>query len=204
MAHIDVGNDYPGIISLLMFDRQTAKPIGDLAQTILRRKSTLTTGERELIATYVSYLNGCKFCNGSHHACAAILLDDERIVHDVEQKGWAAAPSPKMMYLLQIAGQVQRSGKQVTPDAVMLAKRNGATDQEIHDTVLIAAAFCMFNRYVDGLATFLPDQEGLDRDGASIAKYGYGFGVRRFFGEFVPMQVKKWWNKKKASTQEAA
>lgn len=196
MAHIDVGNDLPGIVSLLMYDTETAKPLTDLAQTILRRKSSLSQGERELIASYVSYLNGCKFCNGSHRECAAILLNDTKVVDEVEDKGWAAAPNQKMMYLLQIAGQVQRSGKHVTTESIMLAKKSGATDQEIHDTVLIAAAFCMYNRYVDGLATFLPDAAGLKKDGASIAKYGYRFTIRRLFGEILPMKIKQWKSKK--------
>jgi len=194
-SHIDLP-DGNGIISLLMYDKETAKPLTDLAQTLLRRDSTLSQGERELIASYVSYLNGCKFCNGSHRECAAILLNDSKAVDEVEDKGWAGAPNQKMMYLLQIAGQVQRSGKHVTTESIMLAKKSGATDQEIHDTVLIAAAFCMYNRYVDGLATFLPDAAGLKRDGASIAKYGYGFTLRRLFGEFIPMKIKQWKTKK--------
>ena len=62
----------------------------------------------------------------------------------------------KMKALLAIAASVQKGGKNVTVDQIEEARNNGATDVEVHDTVLIAAAFCMFNRYVDGLATWAP------------------------------------------------
>ena len=64
--------------------------------------------------------------------------------------------SDKLKSLLAIAASVQKGGKYVTAQQVTDAREKGATDKEIHDTVLIASAFCMFNRYVDGLATWAP------------------------------------------------
>ena len=79
-----------------------------------------------------------------------------------------------MKALLVIAGNVAESGKRVTEADIARARQHGATDLEIHDTVLIAAAFCMFNRYVDGLATWAPDDPDFYRQRAAlVAENGY-------------------------------
>ena len=75
---------------------------------------------------------------------------------------------------MHIAGKVQQDGKLVTSADVDAARREGATDIEIHDTVLIAAAFCMYNRYVDGLGTWQPtDPEVYAQMGKHLAEQGY-------------------------------
>ncbi len=157
MAHISTQADLPGIRSLFTFRPETAKPMQELAHVLLHSDSTLTPGEREIIATFVSSRNECVFCTLSHAAAArAHLKDDASIVDDVLQSGSSALLSDKLKALLIIAGKVQKGGRIVTDEDVAAAKNLGATDMEIHDTVLIAAAFSMFNRYVDGLASFTP------------------------------------------------
>ena len=123
---------------------------------LLRGPSTLTEAERELIATIVSHRNECTFCVTAHTAAADILLGEENTAARVKQDIATAPVSDKMKALLTIAAQVQKSGKSVTDESVQKAKEEGATDVEIHDTVLIAALFCLYNRYVDGLATVTP------------------------------------------------
>jgi uncharacterized peroxidase-related enzyme len=157
MAHIDLPTTSPGIRGLFEFRPETAAPLGHLAEVLLRGDNTLERGERELIAAYVSSLNDCHFCMSSHAAFAALQLPDGWDVVDGVLHDPASAPvSDKMRGLLAIAGEVQRSGRAVTPETIARAREAGATDVEIHDAVLIAAAFCMFNRYVDGLGTFAP------------------------------------------------
>ncbi|MEU8269855.1 peroxidase-related enzyme [Sphaerisporangium sp. NPDC049002] len=158
MPHIELGNDAPGIRGLMRYRPETGRVLSDLAETLLRDDNTLSRGERELIASYVSTLNQCKFCSASHKAFAAAQLPGgaETVAHacsDVD----TAPVSDKMKALLHIAGAVQRLGTEVTEDHVAAARKAGATDVEIHDTVLIAAAFCMYNRYVDGLGTYAPE-----------------------------------------------
>lgn len=147
----------PGITGLLEYRKDSAQPIRELTQLLLRGPSTLTEAERELIATIVSHGNECKFCATAHTAAADKLLGEcdttQAIKNDIE----SAPVSEKMKALLVIAKQVQQSGKAVTEESIKRAKNAGATDIEIHDTVLIAALFCLYNRYVDGLATRLPD-----------------------------------------------
>lgn len=157
MAHIDVPEGVPGIRSLVMFRPETGKYLYDLAQVLLRGESPLSQADRELIAAYVSKRNDCIFCLSSHAAAARCLYgDEEAIVDDVLKDMRRSAISDKLKALLHVAGKVQILGKEVTSEDIDAAKKEGATDKEIHDTVLIAAAFCMFNRYVDGLASLTP------------------------------------------------
>jgi len=156
MPYIPLEDHLPGITGLLEYSKDTAAPIRELTQILLRGPSTLTEGERELIATVVSYKNECTFCCTAHTAAADILLGEEATSAKVKQDIDTAPVSDKMKALLIIAAQVQQSGKNVTVEAVQKAKDAGATDIEIHDTVLIAALFCLYNRYVDGLATVTP------------------------------------------------
>jgi len=177
MAHIKLLNeDLPGIVGLLNNRPETAKPLLDLAETLLRGPSSLTSGEREIIAASVSYWNQCHFCHTSHAAAAAAHLKSGLELIDEIKAGLPNTPvSEKLKVLLHIAHQVQRGGKNVTEEDIAFAREQGATDVEIHDTVLIAAAFCMYNRYVDGLNTWAPDpNEAYAEMGERMANVGYG------------------------------
>lgn len=175
MPHIQLPEGLPGIIGPFAFRPETAKPMRALAEILLRGPSTLSAGERELIATYVSTRNDCYFCQTSHGAAAAHhFKGNEQLVLDVKRDYETAAVSDKLKSLLAIAAGVQKGGKSVRPEDVERARALGATDLEIHDTVLIAAAFCMYNRYVDGLATWAPQDPALYRQmGAQMAELGY-------------------------------
>ncbi|MFD0204823.1 MULTISPECIES: carboxymuconolactone decarboxylase family protein [Saccharothrix] len=178
MAHIDLGLDetmLPGISGLLRFRPETAKPLNALAEALLRAPNSLPAGERELIAAYVSGLNECQFCRDSHSAFAAAQLDEGMtLVRQVRADLDTAPVSDKLRALLRIAAAVQESGRKVTTELVEAARAQGATDVEIHDTVLIAAAFCMFNRYVDGLGTVAPDDpSGYAASARRIVEQGY-------------------------------
>jgi uncharacterized peroxidase-related enzyme len=174
MPHITLPADLPGIRGPMAFRPETAKPLNELVDVLLRGSHSLSPGERELIATYVSSENDCRYCQTIHGAIAAHHLQDEQLVADVKRDFRHAGVSDKMKALLTIAGRVAISGRHVTADDVARARAQGATDLEIHDTVLIAAAFCMFNRYVDGLATWAPDDPEFYRERAAlVAEHGY-------------------------------
>jgi uncharacterized peroxidase-related enzyme len=160
MPHIPLEAHLPGITGLLEYRKDSAQPIRELTQFLLRGPSTLTEGERELIATVVSNGNNCTFCTTAHTAAADLLLGETETTQKIKEDITTAPVTPKMKALLAIAALVRESGKSVTPEAINTAKQNGATDIEIHDTVLIAALFCLYNRYVDGLATALPADAG--------------------------------------------
>ena len=176
MAHIELGNGLPGIRGLLVYRPATAGPLMDLAEVLLRGDNTLSRGERELIAAYVSRGNECAYCAGSHSASAAALLPGgaEQVERALAGSADCAPVSEKMRALLEIAELVRANGRQVSDEAVAKARAAGATDVEIHDAVLIAATFCMFNRYVDGLATAVPDDPAQYAMGAAhLVEHGY-------------------------------
>ncbi|MDQ1722450.1 MAG: hypothetical protein QOI26_2184 [Pseudonocardiales bacterium] len=178
MAHIALGvdeNQFPGITGLMIYRPETAKPLNELADVLLRGPHTLSRGERELIAAYVSGRNDCQFCCGSHSAFAAAQLEQGiSLVEQVRADLDSAPVSPKLRALLRIAGAIQVSGRNVTPELIGAARDTGASDLEIHDAVLIAAAFCMFNRYVDGLGTLAPSDPSLYAMSAErIIEFGY-------------------------------
>jgi uncharacterized peroxidase-related enzyme len=179
-AHIDLQNDLPGIRGPMTFRPETARPLNELVDVLLRGPHTLTPGERELIATYVSARNDCRYCQTIHGAIAAHHLGgDEALVLDVKRDAERAAISDKLKALLVIAGKTAESGRLVTAEDVERARALGATDLEIHDTVLIAAVFCLCNRYVDGLATWAPDaREAYDQMAEGIVEHGYGASLR--------------------------
>ncbi len=175
MPHIALPAGLPGITSAFAYRPETAKPMRELAEVLLRGPSTLSSGEREMIATYVSTRNDCGFCQASHRAAAAHHLDGNYDLVDAVRRDPESAPiTPKLKALLRIAAAVQEGGRHVTTADVDAARAAGATDLEIYDAVLIAAAFCMFNRYVDGLATFTPaDPAAYDAMGRRMATEGY-------------------------------
>ena len=172
MPHIPLPDDRPGIAGLLAVKPTTGTKIAALMHEMLRGSSPLSPGERELIAAHVSQLNDCEFCARSH-AATLHELDPGEALHPLLD-GRSGAAQPRLAALLRLAGKVAAGGRQVVPDDIAAARTAGVTDEEIHDTVLIAAAFCMINRYVDGLDAITPhDQASYDRMGAMLAAQGY-------------------------------
>src|SRR6201998_201439 len=114
MPHINLSEGLPGITAGFAFRPETAKPMRELAHILLHQANSLTPGERELIATYVSSQNDCYFCQKSHGAAAACHLGSSEIVKQVKTDFETAPVSPKLKALLAIAGKVQQSGRSVT------------------------------------------------------------------------------------------
>jgi uncharacterized peroxidase-related enzyme len=174
MPYIPLKENLPGITGLLDYRLDTALPIRQLTHILLRGESTLTEGERELIATVVSAGNECRFCTAAHTAAANAYLPDHSIAEQVKKDIGTAHISEKLKKLLIIARAVRQNGKLVTPEMVEAARQQGATDRELHDTVLIAALFSLYNRYVDGLATVTPAEPAFyDRLGHILKEKGY-------------------------------
>lgn len=170
MPHIPLDENLPGITGLLNYRHDTALPIRQLTQILLRGESTLTEGERELIATVTSHGNQCQFCTAAHTAAADLLLGDAAITEKAKHDPENAPVSEKMKYLLEIARRVQADARTVSAELAGEAKQAGATDLEIHDTVLIAALFCLYNKYVDGLDSVTPTEPAFYSRLANILK----------------------------------
>jgi uncharacterized peroxidase-related enzyme len=177
MAYISLPEEdkLPGIRGLMAFRPETGAPMNALAEVLLRDdNNSLSKGERETIGAYVSYLNDCLFCQSVHGAAAECYLGEPGFMKQIKQNYNETSISDKMKTLLSIAASVQKGGKFVTAEQIEAAKSASATDKEIHDTVLISAAFCMFNRYVDGLGTWAwTDPESYVSSGIRIRDQGY-------------------------------
>jgi uncharacterized peroxidase-related enzyme len=188
MPHIQLPEGLQGIRSAMAFRPETAKPLNELVEVLLHSPNSLPQGDRELIATYVSSLNDCYFCQAVHGSIAAACLnDDHDLIEQVKADFQSAKISEKLKSLLVIAAKVQKGGKHVTAADIEAARAQGSTDLEIHDTVLIAAAFCMYNRYVDGLDTWQPRDEELYRErGKKTAREGYVSMSREYISEAIP------------------
>ncbi len=175
MTYIKTGINKPGIIELLFYKGATGKALSNLAQTLLLGPSGLSPGERELIAAYVSKLNACEFCCNSHTSAMQVHLNGQsKAALEFLSNNKSTYLSEKLISLLKIAEKVQKNGKAVLPTDIDAARLSGATDEDIHDTVLIAAAFCMFNRYVDGLGTEKASEQEYQEMGLRMAK-GYKY-----------------------------
>jgi uncharacterized peroxidase-related enzyme len=180
VPHIDVPEELPGILGLLAFKPETAATVSAFTQQLLRGPSSLPPGEREMIAAVVSRRNECQFCAQSHTAAAEAVTGDRELVAAVLSDPGSAPVSERIRALLAIAAKVQSSGLAVTDDDVATARAAGASDEDLHDTVLVAAAFCMFNRYVDGLAANTPTDPAMyEIMGRELADNGYRAPVPR-------------------------
>ncbi|MEE1735030.1 carboxymuconolactone decarboxylase family protein [Streptomyces sp. BE147] len=177
MPHITITNDMPGIRGLMAHRPDTAAPLNHLANVLLREPASLDAGERELIAAYVSHLNSTPFCAGTHGAAAAAQLDGGQETVTAVFAGPDSAPvTPRLRALLRVAAEVQAAARPVSDEAVAAARAEGAEDTDIHDTVLIAAAFCMYNRYVSCLATDIPAEDSYYEEAAHLI-VGQGYGT---------------------------
>lgn len=175
MAYIQLPEHLPGMRGLLAFRPAIAPSLTALTETLLCSDEGLSRGERELIGAFVSALNDCFICQHVHGAVAQCHLGvDDVFVEKVKTDFQHAGLSEKMKSLLVIAESTQRGGTFVTAEQVEFARKMGATDLEIHDTVLITGLFCLFNRYIDGLGVASDDTPETFRERAEgIAKKGY-------------------------------
>lgn len=178
MSHITLPEGVPGILGPMTAYPETAVHLLGLAEVLLRGPSSLTQAERELIAAFVSRRNDCYFCSNSHAAVARYHYGEDAALVDQVLADLESAPvSEKLRALLRIAATVRGDARQVSSEQIDAARAEGADDQAIHDTVLIAAAFCMYNRYVDGLATLTP------RDPEVYAQMGERLGIEGYVAE---------------------
>ena len=126
MAHIRLPEGIPGILEPMAFSPETAKPLNEVAEILLRTPNSLPQADREMIATYVSAQNDCHFCQSAHGAAAAHYLGgNEKLVNAIKLNFEGAAISDKLKALLAIAGKVQKGGKLVSTEDVARARHHG-------------------------------------------------------------------------------
>lgn len=174
--------DVPGILAAMRLTPGLGVHLRALADELLVNPfpgATLVRAEREMLATAVSAANDCFYCMDSHGAFATALLERDHPafdvgVIDVIKTGSSDGLDPKMQALLHIARTVRRDGRQLTAADVDAARDAGAAEADVQLAVLIAAAFSMYNRMVDGLrAKTPPTAEAYRSRAGEIAEHGY-------------------------------
>lgn len=182
MAHITVPNHTPGLLGLLLSRPRLAQYLTAFLQELLRGESPLSPGERELVALVVSVENRCQYCTRSHLTVARKFFpDQEELVEQVLNNVEKAPIRPAMKMLLKMARQVIKIESQtLNSELVAQAQAHGATEQEIHDTVLVASTIAMINRYVDALGADIPEEvEYYEHTSDYLVNYGYVFNFHR-------------------------
>ena len=174
--------DAPGITAAMQLTPGLGVHLRGLADELLLHEypgATLRRHEREMLATGVSAGNDCFFCMDSHAAFAAALLDrsgesQAAPLLDDLKLGADSRFDPKMRALLRIADIVRRSPLDLAAADVEAARAAGASDGDVQLAVLIASAFSMYNRLVDGFRAMTPPSTEAYRDSAErIAEHGY-------------------------------
>jgi uncharacterized peroxidase-related enzyme len=174
--------DAPGILTAIRLTPGLGVHLRGLADELLVNEfpgATIERAEREMLATAVSAGNDCFYCMDSHGAFATALLEadgsTDRIgLIDTIKLGSSDGLDPKMTALLHIARTVRQDALGLTDADVAAAREAGATDADVQLAVLIAAAFSMYNRIVDGFRAATPPVTAAYRDRArEIASHGY-------------------------------
>jgi uncharacterized peroxidase-related enzyme len=176
--------DAPGILTALNLTPELGIHLRGLADELLVNDfagATISRAEREMLATATSAANDCFYCMDSHGAFATALLErdgeTERVpVIDAIKTGSSEGLGEKMGALLHIARTVQRDPFELTADDVAAAHAAGASDQDVQLAVLIASAFSMYNRLVEGFRAMTPPVTDVYAEvAARIAEHGYSY-----------------------------
>jgi uncharacterized peroxidase-related enzyme len=174
--------DLPGIICAMQLAPGLTEYLGGLANVLLTDPfpgATISRAERELLATAVSAQNACFFCADSHGAVAAALMRrdgiaDPAVIADSVASGSAAVLSSKMVALREIAVTVAADARRLRTEQATRALAAGASSGDVKLAILIASAFCMYNRMVDGLkANTFADPKIYEGFAVRLAETGY-------------------------------
>ena len=174
--------DVPGIIAAIRLTPGLGLHLRGLADELLVHDfpgATLVRAQREMLATAVSAANDCFYCMDSHGAFATALLERDAATEllplvDEIKLGSSEGFDPKMRALLHIARTVRGEPRDLTAADVGAAHAAGASDADVQLAVLIAAAFSMYNRMVEGFrARTPPSAEAYRARAAEIAEHGY-------------------------------
>jgi uncharacterized peroxidase-related enzyme len=174
--------DAPGISAALRLTPGLGLHLRGLADELLVNDfpgATIRRDQRELLATAVSAANDCFFCMDSHGAFANALLERSGAVElvpliEAVKDGSSDGFDSKMRALLHIARTVRHDPRRLTAADVETATDAGASDADVQLAVLIAAAFSMYNRMVDGFrARTAPTTDAYRERADQIAEHGY-------------------------------
>ena len=150
----------------------TCKPLGQFTEAAMRGPSPFTQGQREMIAAYVSGLNACAYCHGTHLAVTAACGIAPSLVEALLADLDGAPVDPRMRPILHYARKLTLSPSRMTPADAAAVYDAGWGDDALYSTVLVTALFNFYNRLVDGVGLAMPADYGAEA-GNRLSTLGY-------------------------------
>jgi len=170
MSFLSYSTDYQGVVDVFMRDPDRYFPFAVLLEKIMNGKSELSTPQREMIALYVSKLNGCHYCVGSHRAVLEALNLDEETISAVEK---GSTTDPKMRPVFDFSTKLTQNPGAITQADIDVLRGAGWSDQTIEDITGVVSLFSFLNRLVDGFG-IKGSAESLAQGAGMVAQHGYG------------------------------
>ncbi len=169
MSFLHESGDYPGVVDIFLHDSARYLPYVRLLTEIMNGESELSKPEREMIAFYVSALNDCAYCVGSHRAVLVGLGVDEATIAAVET---GSPADPRMGPALAFVAKLTKTPGAVTQADVDRVRGAGWSERAVEDMIGVASLFAFLNRLVDGFGVE-GSAAGFAQTGDLVSRYGY-------------------------------
>lgn len=151
MVHLPSMPKNASLLDVFRMFPETNEPLIAFHEVLLRGPSPFTEGERELVAAYVSGLNGCRYCHGVHTATAERLGIEPGAIASLLNGDDTAAIPDRMRPVLNVAKKLTQSANGVTQRDVDAVFAAGWNETAFYHLVAVAALFNYMNRLVEGL-----------------------------------------------------
>jgi uncharacterized peroxidase-related enzyme len=150
----------------------TARPLLDYHELVMRGPSPFTVAERELIAAYVSGVNECGYCHGVHTATAEAFGIPEGLLEALLADLDTAPVDEKIRAVLRYVGKLTTAPARLTDDDAAAVLAAGWDERALHDAVIVCALFNFMNRMVNGLG-IKADESYFALSGKRLRDVGY-------------------------------
>ncbi len=172
--YLSYAKDYKNIAEIFARTPEKMEPLMQFTNHVMRSESELTVGEHELIAAYVSLLNECNFCYGSHEVTAKALNIDDAIFQALDETPFGDAIPEKIIPVLNYTRKLTETPNKIVKEDVQEILAAGWSEKTVEDIVYIVSLFAFYNRFADGLG-FSGSEEVFNQSGQFLAENGYRF-----------------------------
>jgi uncharacterized peroxidase-related enzyme len=150
----------------------TARPLLDYHELVMRGPSPFTVAERELIAAYVSGVNECGYCHGVHTATAEAFGIPEGLLEALLADLDTAPVDERIRAVLRYVGKLTEAPARLTDEDAAAVLAAGWDERALHDAVIVCALFNFMNRMVNGLG-IKADESYFALSGKRLRDVGY-------------------------------
>eukprot|EP00439_Symbiodinium_sp_Y106_P088726 s1_g1262.t1 len=149
MSHLEHTKKFKGVADVFLRDAELYGPMLKFIEAVMTRASALTVAEREIIASYVSHLNGCDFCVGVHHATLKALKTGDDILEQLTDGPRSSVIDERLKAILTFAEKLTKDPHGIGPSDFDPLRAAGWDDQAIEDAINVVSLFAYVNRLVD-------------------------------------------------------